>query len=358
MEILRQALADIKPSNEEAKKLVREKWDGKVKPIGSLGTLEEVTIKIAGMTGKVENSIDKKAIVVMASDNGVVGEGVSSSPQIFTRLLAESMSRGQTGVATLGKFGNIDIKIIDIGLNGELNIPEVMNKKIANGTKSFLRGPAMTYDEAVRAIETGIEIGDEMFKEGYDILGTGELGIGNTTTSAAVLKVFADYDIEAISGKGAGLTNEQLQHKIQVILRGIEFNKPDKDDPIDVLAKVGGFDIGGMCGLYLSAAKNRKPIVVDGYISAAAALRAVKLAPAVRDFLIPSHLSDEPGAKYVMNELSLKPMVYMNMRLGEGTGCPFAFMIIEAALYTLENMGTFEDAQVDSKVLINIREDN
>jgi nicotinate-nucleotide--dimethylbenzimidazole phosphoribosyltransferase len=216
----------------------------------------------------------------------------------------------------------------------------------------------MTYEEAVKSIEIGIEVGNALYNEGYDILGTGELGIGNTSTSAAVLKVFADYDIDVISGKGAGLTDEQLKNKINVIMKGIEINKPNKKDPIDVLAKVGGFDIGGMCGLFLSAAKNRKPIIVDGYISSAAALIAAKLNPLVKDFILPSHLSNEPGAKYVLDELNLKPMVYLNMRLGEGTGCPFAFQIIEAALYTLENMGTFEDAQMDSNVLVNIREEN
>jgi len=358
LELLRQTIADIKPVNKESMERVREKWDRKVKPVGSLGTLEEVTIKLAGMTGRVQNSINKKAIVVMASDNGVVEEGVSSAPQIFTRLLAESMSRGKTGISALAKFGNVDVKIVDIGLNGELDIPGVLNRKIANGTNNFAKGPAMTYEEAVKSIEIGIEVGNTLYHEGYDILGTGELGIGNTSTSAAVLKVFANYDIDVISGKGAGLTDEQLKNKINVIMKGIEINKPNKKDPIDVLAKVGGFDIGGMCGLFLSAAKNRKPIIVDGYISSAAALIAAKLNPLVKDFILPSHLSNEPGAKYVLDELNLKPMVYLNMRLGEGTGCPFAFQIIEAALYTLENMGTFEDAQMDSNVLVNIREEN
>lgn len=357
MDILRQTLEAIEPSNKETIKIVRAKWDGLVKPIGSLGTLEEVAIKIAGITGNVKNSIDKKAIAVMASDNGVVDEGVASAPQVFTRVLTEAMANNICGVSTLAKFTNTDITIVDIGLKGELNNPKVLNRKIANGTKNFTKEPAMTYEEAIKSIEIGIEIGDQLCRAGYDILGTGELGIGNTTTSAAVLRVFADLDLDSISGKGAGLTNEQLDHKKEVILKGIELNKPNKEDPIDVLAKVGGFDIGGMCGLYLSAAKNRKPIIIDGYISSVAALCAVKLNPLVKDFLISSHLSGEPGAKYVLNELGLKPMLDMGMRLGEGSGVPLAYQIIEAALYTQENMGTFEEASINSTVLVNIREE-
>lgn len=357
MKLLKDTLNAITPTNEEAKRLAREKWDGLVKPIGSLGTLEEVTIKIAGMTGRIKNTIGKRAIVVMSSDNGVVDEGVSAAPQIFTRILTESMARDITGVSILAKHTNTDIKIVDIGLNGELINPKVINKKIANGTKNFTKEPAMSYEEAIKSIEVGIGMGDKLFEEGYDILGTGELGMGNTTTSAAILSVITGLDIDVTCGKGAGLTEEQYENKKKVIAKGIEINKPNKEDPIDVIAKVGGFDIGGMCGLFLSAAKNRKPIVIDGFISSAAALCAVKLNPIVADYIIPSHLSNEPGAKYMMDILKLKPMLNMGMRLGEGSGCPLAFQVIEAGLYTLENMGTFEEAQINSTVLVNIRED-
>ena len=356
MDILKQTLREIRPSDANAMKLARDKWDGLVKPIGSLGTLEEVSIKISGITGKIENNINKKAIAVMASDNGVVEEGVASAPQVFTRVLAESMANGLTGVSALAKYTNTYIRIVDIGLKGELNNPKILNRKIADGTKNFTKGPAMTYEEAVKSIEIGIEVGDQLFSEGYDILGTGELGIGNTTTSAAVFKALADVDVDSISGKGAGLTEDQLNHKKSIILKGIDFNKPNKEDPIDIISKVGGFDIGGMCGLFLSAAKNRKPVVIDGYISSVAALCAVRLNELVKDFLISSHLSYEPGAKFVLNELGLKPMLDMGMRLGEGSGCPLAFQIIDSAFYVLENMGTFEEASLNSSVLVNIRE--
>lgn len=355
MSLLKSTLNEITGANKEIMKETRDKWDGLVKPIGALGSLEEITIKISGMTGKVKNIIDKKAIVVMSADNGVVEEGVSSCPQNFTMLLTDSMLKGITGVATLGKFTNTDIITVDIGLMEDMNHEDLINKKIAYGTKNFTKEAAMTYEEAIKSIEVGIEIGNKLYNEGYDILGTGELGIGNTTTAAAVLSVLADFDVEITCGKGAGLTEEQYKGKKECILKGIELNRPNKEDVIDVLSKVGGFDIGGMCGLYLSAAKNKKPIVIDGFISSAAALCAVKLNPLVLDYLIASHLSEEPGAKHMMEQLKLKPMLSVGMRLGEGSGCPLAFQIIEAGLFTLENMGTFEEASISSETFIDIR---
>lgn len=357
MELLKSTLASIKPADSKAKEDAKEKWDGLVKPLGSLGTLEELAIKIAGITGKVENKINKKVIVVMASDNGVFEENITCTPQIITTLLTEGMVQGITGVAALAKFANADLVTVDIGLNSDYGHEKVINKKIAYGTKNFTKGPAMTYEEAIKSIEVGIEIGDKLFSEGYDAVGTGELGMGNTTTSAAVLSVFSGLDVSITCGKGAGVTEEQYNNKKNTVLKGIEVNKPNKEDPIDVLAKVGGFDIGGMCGLFLSGAKNKIPVVIDGFISSAAALIAVKLNPDVKDYLIPSHLSDEPGARYMLDQLELNPMLNMKMRLGEGSGCPLAFQIVDAALYTQKNMGTFQQATIDSSVLVDIRED-
>ncbi|WP_409228550.1 nicotinate-nucleotide--dimethylbenzimidazole phosphoribosyltransferase [Gudongella sp. SC589] len=357
MNLLKETLDVIKPADRKAMERTRNKWDGLVKPIGSLGLMEEVTIKLSGITGKVDNKLDRKVIVVMCSDNGVLEEGVSAAPQVFTQLLAESMTKGITGVATMAKFVGSDLVTVDLGMNGQVDIPGVMDKKIANGTRNLAVESAMTHDEAIRSIETGIEVGDELFQKGYDILGTGELGMGNTTTSAAMLSVLGDLDVAITCGKGAGLTEDQYLHKMNVIKRGIEVNKPDKDDPIDVLAKVGGFDIGGMCGLFLSAAKNRKPVVMDGFISSAAALCAIKLNPNVRDYIIPSHLSQEPGSVAMMKVLDMSPMVTMKMRLGEGSGCPLAFQILDTALFTLENMGTFKEASINSEVLVDMREE-
>lgn len=357
MELLKNTLNQITKLNEERMKEAQAKWDSLVKPMGSLGALEDITIRIAGMTGEIINPLDKKAIVVMCSDNGVVEEGVSSAPQVFTKVLAENMATGATGVATLGKHTNTDIITVDVGIIGEISDNSIVNKKISHGTKNFTKGPAMSYEESVRSIEIGIEMGDKLFNDGYNILGTGEVGIGNTTTSAAVLSAISGLDVDITCGKGAGLTNEQHNNKKDIIRRGIEVNKPNKEDPIDVIAKVGGYDIGGMCGLFLSAAKNKKPIVIDGFISSTAALCAIKLNPLVSEYIIPSHLSAEPGARYVLDELKLKPILNLGMRLGEGSGCPLAFQIIEAGMYTLENMGTFEEVSLSSSSLVDIREE-
>lgn len=359
MELLKETLESIKPVDEKTKEKCKSKWDSLLKPLGSLGTLEEVAIKIAGMTGKEVNKMEKRAVVVMSADNGVTEEGVSASPTIFTTLLTEGMVKGITGVATLAKFTNADIITVDIGMDSDFTHENLINRKIAYGTKNFCKEPAMTYEEAVKSIEIGIEIGDKLYKEeDYDILGTGELGMGNTTTSAAVLSVLSNLDVELCCGVGGGATKEQMEAKVNAIKKGIQLHKPDKEDPVDVLAKVGGFDIGGMCGLFLSAAKNRKPIVVDGFISSAAALCATRLNPLVKDYIIPSHLSAEAGAKYMFEELELDPMVSLNMRLGEGSGCPLAFQIIDIALFTQENMGTLEEATIDSAVLLDMREEN
>ena len=356
MNLFKSTLKEISQPNMLIMEETQGIWDGFLKPMGALGSLEDISVKISGMTGQVRNKIDKKAIVVMAGDNGVVEEGVSAVPANFTVLLAASMLKGITGLSALGKFAKSDIITVDIGLFEDIEDERIINKKISYGTKNFTKGPAMTYEEAIRAIEVGIEVGDKLHKEGYDILGTGELGIGNTTTAAAVLSGLTGLDVDITCGKGAGLTEEQYAGKKATIVRGINLNKPNKDDPIDVIAKLGGFDIAGMCGLYLSAAKNKKPIVIDGFISSAAALCAVRIEPLAINYMIASHLSDEPGAKYLMKELGLKPMLHMGMRLGEGTGCPLAFGIIEAALYTLDNMGTYEEGSMSSETLIDIRE--
>ncbi|NLZ50019.1 MAG: nicotinate-nucleotide--dimethylbenzimidazole phosphoribosyltransferase [Clostridiales bacterium] len=356
MDLLRETLSKITESDKKVKEEVRRKWDGLLKPIGSLGALEEIIIKICGMTGKIVNKFDKKAIAVMCSDNGVVDEGVSSAPQIFTKILAESMQKGLTGVATLGKYTGTDILTVDLGIKGKVDNPQVIDRKIADGTKNFTKGPAMTYEEAVKSIEIGIEVADEIFSKGYDILGTGEVGIGNTSTAVAVLSSLSSLEVDLICGKGVGLTEEQHSLKKEIIKKAIAINKPNKDNPIDVISKVGGFDIGGMCGLCLSAAKNKKPVVIDGFISSVAALCATKLNPYVKEYIIPSHLSAEPGAKYVFDELGLKPILNLEMRLGEGSGCPLTFKIIETAEYLFENMGTHDDVSMSTSYLIDIRE--
>lgn len=355
MSLLEKTLESIKPMDSTAFKEAVQRLDNLAKPIGSLGKLEEIAAKLSGITGRIHNKLDKKSIIVMCADNGVTEEGVSACPQSITSLLAKNMARGIMGVNVLAAHANSEVKIIDIGINDDFNIPAIVDRKLMPGTNNMVKGPAMTREQAIRAIEIGIEVVDELVSKGYNLLGTGELGIGNTATSAAVLSVLSEIDSDIVVGKGAGLTEEQFDAKKKTIKKAIEVNNPDKGDVIDVIAKVGGLDIAGLCGCFLGAAKNRVPIVIDGFISSAAALCSYKLNPLTRDFMFPSHLSAEYGAKIMMKELGLEPMLNMDMRLGEGSGCPLAFNIIEASLEIMDKMGTFNDALIVNDFLVDMR---
>ncbi|MDO6355305.1 nicotinate-nucleotide--dimethylbenzimidazole phosphoribosyltransferase [Caloramator sp. CAR-1] len=356
MKLLKTTLDNIKPLDKDAVEMAWKHIDNLTKPIGSLGILEEIGARFAGITGKLHNKVKKKNIVIMAADNGVVEEGVSCAPKFITKVVTENFTRGITGVCVLAKQAGADLTIVDIGVDADFNNPKILNKKIAYGTKNIAKEAAMSYEDAIRAVEVGIEVVDKLVMDGVDLLGTGEMGIGNTTTSAAVLCALSGLSPDIVVGKGAGLTDEQHKNKINVVKKALETNKPDRNDPIDVISKVGGFDIAGLTGCFLAAAKNRVPIVIDGFISSAAALCAVRLNPLVKDYIFPSHLSAEPGAVYMMKELGLEPMINLKMRLGEGSGCPLAFMIIEAALAIVNEMGTFEEANIVNDFLIDIRE--
>jgi len=355
MKLLKETIEHITEKDYEAERAAIEKIDNLAKPIGSLGTLEKIASKMAGITGKTSNKISKRNIIVMCADNGVVDEGVSAAPKSITAILTENLTTNSTGVTALSEFTGTDITVVDIGVDAVFNNPLIINKKIDMGTKNIAKGPAMTYEQAVSAIEAGIEIVDNLSTKGYDIFGTGEMGIGNTTTSAAVLCVLSGLSADLTAGKGAGLTEEQFQNKKRIIEKAIEINSPDSKDPVDVIAKVGGFDIAGLCGCFLGAAKNKKPIVIDGFISSAAALCAVRLNEKVRDYLIPSHLSDEPGSIYMMKEIGVEPMLNLHMRLGEGSGCPLAFQIIDSALYVMNRMPSFAEASINDSCLVDIR---
>ncbi|MBX4264131.1 nicotinate-nucleotide--dimethylbenzimidazole phosphoribosyltransferase [Clostridium estertheticum] len=358
MGLLKETLQFIEPLNKEAMKKAWDRLDSLSKPIGSLGELENIIAKMAGITGNIHNKINKKNVVIMCSDNGVVEEDVSNCPKSVTATVTNNFTKKITGVYVLSKFSGSDITVVDVGIDADLNNPKVINKKIAYGTMNMMKGPAMTREQTIKAIEVGIETVDNLVLDGYDLFGTGEMGVGNTATSAAILSVFSGLEVEESVGKGSGITEEQFINKKRVIKKSIEVNNPDKNDVIDVISKVGGFDIAGLCGCFLAAAKNRVPIVIDGFIASAAALCAYKLNPLVIGYIFASHLSAEPGAAFIMKEIGLKPMLNLNMRLGEGSGCPLAFNIIEAALYTMDNMGTFEDAKLDSKKYIDIRENS
>lgn len=347
---------NIEGVNEKAKETARERMNILAKPLGSLGKLEELAIKLSGITGKVKNRIDKKCIIILSSDNGVVEEGVASSPQYVTLAQTINFSKGLTGVAVLAKENSTDLIVVDIGVNCDGEIPGAINKKIRKGTYNIAKGEAMSYEEALKAIYIGIDLVRDVKEKGYDILGVGEMGIGNTTTSSAVLASLVDCEIDEVVGKGAGLTDEAFILKKEVVKKAIEINKPNREDPIDVIAKVGGFDLAGMVGVYLGAAYYKLPIVIDGFISVVAALVATKLCSKVKDYLIPSHVSKEIGYSIAINNIGLEPMLNLDMRLGEGSGCPIAFSIVNYACAIMNNMATFHEAEIDPSYLSKIKD--
>lgn len=322
------------------------------KPPGSLGRLEEISIQLAGITGRVHNALNKKQLLVFAADNGVVAEGVSSAPQSVTKQQIINLMRGKTGAAVLAKHFGCGLTVCDVGVNADIYESTVLNRKIAYGTQNICTGPAMTREQTLQAILTGAEIARTV---DADVIGAGEMGIGNTTTSSAVLAVLLGTDVEAVTGRGGGITEESFRKKKAVIRTAIEVNRPDRDDVVGVLSKVGGFDLAAMCGAFLGAAAARRPAVIDGLISAAAALCAVRLCPNVRGYLVPSHASFEIGYRLAMEAMDLRPLFDLGMRLGEGSGCPLAFQVLDAACAVINDMATFDEAGINDDYLDEIR---
>ena len=350
---LKAYLDSIQPLDEAAMAKARERQAQLAKPPGSLGRLEDLSIQLAGITGKVHNKIEKKHLLVFSADNGVVAEGVSSAPQSVTLMQTINLTRHKTGASTLCKHFGCEITVCDVGVNADIKEPKVLNKKIAYGTQNIVKGPAMSREQAMQAIMTGIELAQNT---DADVIGIGEMGIGNTTTSSAVLSVLLDADVEAVTGRGGGITDASFLKKKQVIKDAITINNPDKNDVVDVLAKVGGFDIAAMCGAFLGCAAKRTPVVIDGFISAVAALCAYKLCPNAVQYFIPSHASYEIGYKLAMDAMNLQPLFLLGMRLGEGSGCPLAFEILDAACAIINDMATFDQAGIDDGYLDKIRE--
>lgn len=322
------------------------------KPPGSLGRLEEISIQLAGITGRVHNALNKKQLLVFAADNGVVAEGVSSAPQSVTKQQTINLMRGKTGAAVLAKHFGCGLTVCDVGVNADIYESTILNRKIAYGTQNICTGPAMTREQTLQAILTGAEIARTV---DADVIGVGEMGIGNTTTSSAVLAVLLGADVEAVTGRGGGITEESFRKKKAVIRTAIEVNRPDRDDVVGVLSKVGGFDLAAMCGAFLGAAAARRPAVIDGLISAAAALCAVRLCPNVRGYLVPSHASFEIGYRLAMEAMDLRPLFDLGMRLGEGSGCPLAFQVLDAACAVINDMATFDEAGINDDYLDEIR---
>ncbi len=341
----------IKPLDEEAMGKARLRQDHLTKPRGSLGRLEELSVKIAGITGKVMFRIEQKAIVTMAGDHGVIAEGVSAYPQEVTAQMVYNFLRGGAGINVLARHIGARVVVVDMGVAANLEPhPSLVSKKIAFGTRNMAKEPAMSREQALRAIEGGIEVINEEVAKGLDIVGVGDMGIGNTTPSSAICAVITGEPVARVAGKGTGISDEQLASKVKVIETALALNKPDSEDAIDVLSKVGGFEIGGIVGVILGAAAQRIPIVTDGFISGAAALIATRLCSKVKDYLIAAHVSAEIGHKVMLDYLGLKPLLSLEMRLGEGTGAALAMFIVEAAAKTLAEMATFADADVSEKL--------
>jgi nicotinate-nucleotide--dimethylbenzimidazole phosphoribosyltransferase len=353
---LKEIITKVPPLDTEAMDRAKKRQAELAKPPGSLGRLEDISVQLAGITGRLINSIKKTRLIVLAADNGVVAEGVSSAPQSVTLAQTINLTRGITGASALARYFGDEVVVADVGVNAHIRCPEVLDRKIALGTKNIAVEPAMTREMAVRAVLTGIELAQDAKRDGVDIVGVGEMGIGNTTTSSAVLSVLLNLPAEETTGRGGGINDESFNKKKNVINQAIKLHKPDKNDVLDVLSKVGGLDIAAMTGVFIGAAYCSLPVVADGLISIVAALCASRLSPNAKGYIIPSHLSYEKGYAAAANELGLEPYLQLDMRLGEGSGCPLAFRIVEAACAVMGGMGTFADAEINDDYLKEIRE--
>ena len=347
-------IEDIMPLNSKMASQMETYLDGLTKPVGALGRLEQLMIQLAGSQETLEVKTNPKVTVIMCADNGVCDEGVSSCPQDVTATVTYNFTRGITAMNKLSEFAGAAMHIVDIGVKEDFNHPLIHQCKVSYGTKNMTKEPAMTYEEALVGIEVGIKETESLIKKGYEIFGTGEMGIGNTTTSAAVTAVLLEVEVPRVTGKGSGALDTVYHSKIQAIEEAVRVNKPNSKDPIDVLAKVGGLDLAGLVGVYIAAARNRKLIVIDGFISATAALIAYKLCPLTKEYMIASHLSKEAGMQLILESIGLEAHFNLEMRLGEGSGCPILFNLIDMAKHTLLGMGTFEDAGVDKSNYMHI----
>ncbi len=348
-----QLLSRIRPLDEEAMDRARKRQAELAKPPGSLGRLEDLSVRLAGITGQVCSRTDRKELLVFAADNGVVAEGVSSAPQSVTASQTVNLTRGKTGAAVLCRRFGVKLTVCDVGVNADLHCPAVLDRKIVYGTRNLAVEPAMTRAETEKAILTGAELA---MAADAQVLGIGEMGIGNTTTSSAVLASLLGVPVETVTGRGGGVTDESFRRKKDVIRAALALHRPNPADPVDVLSKVGGLDLAAMCGGFLGSAAARRPVVIDGFISAVAALCAVRLCPAAGGYLIPSHASFEIGYRLAMEALGLEPMLLLGMRLGEGSGCPLAMMVLDGACAVMNDMADFSQAGINDDYLDEIRQ--
>lgn len=352
MDLLNNTLSKIKPVNQEFYATAQKHLDNLTKPPGSLGKLEEFAKRLVAITENTSPLIEKKVIFTFAGDHGITEEGVSAYPKEVTPQMVFNIIRGGAGINVLARHAGADVLVIDIGVDFDFGeIEGLVKMKVVKGTMNFAKGPAMTREEAVKCIETGLELANGYARKGYRMFGTGDMGIGNTTPSSAIAAVLTGKPVSSVTGKGTGITDDSLKRKIAAIKQGIEINRPDKDDAIDVLSKVGGAEIGGIAGIVLSGAANRIPVVIDGFVSTAGALIAYCIEPKVKDYIFAAHNSVEAGHKVMLDKIGLKPVLDLDLRLGEGTGAALAMLIIEAGIRIYKEMATFGEAGVSDEII-------
>lgn len=345
---MRDLLNTITPPDEVARAEARRRWNDCAKPLGSLGLLETALEDIAALTGSADIRLDRRAVLVLCADNGVVTQGVTQSPSSVTGLVAKQLAARRTSVCRMAQAARCQVVPVDVGILDFQEMPGVLSRRIGNGTGDISQGPAMTRRQAEQALHTGMELVREQQALGVDLLATGEMGIGNTTTSSAVACVLLGRPAEEMTGRGAGLSDQGLQKKTAAIRRALEVNRPDPSDPLDILQKVGGFDIAAMCGVFLGGALYRVPVLIDGLISAVAALCALRLCPAAGKAMLASHVSAEPAGGLVLEALGKQPLITAGMRLGEGTGAVAAMPLLDLALAVYRESYTFEEGGIEA----------
>lgn len=347
MDSIKATLERIKPVSGELLQQAQDRLDNKTKPPGSLGRLEEFARRVAAISGTEEPDFSKKVIFTFAGDHGIVEEGVSLYPKEVTPQMVFNFLAGGAGVNVLARHSGAEVRVVDVGVDYDFgDTPGMLHRKVARGTRNFARGPAMTRDEMLAAMQVGIDLADQSRVEGVALVGTGEMGIGNTSPSSAMIAVISGIPVRKLTHRGTGINDAALEHKIRVIEQGLALNRPDPKDPLDVLAKVGGLEIAAIAGLVLGCAANSVPVVVDGFISTAGALIASELHPNVRDYIFAAHESVEIGHRFMMERIGVRPILDLDFRLGEGTGAALAMGLIEAGVKIMKEMATFEQAGV------------
>jgi nicotinate-nucleotide--dimethylbenzimidazole phosphoribosyltransferase len=341
-------VTSVTPLDAAAMELARSRQQQLTKPAGSLGRLEDIAIQAAGITGQPLSNVKQKAVIIMAGDHGVTREGVSAYPSAVTPQMVNNFLRGGAAINALAHYIGAEVIVVDVGVAADLSHPNLLSRKVAFGTADMVLEPAMTRAQMLEAIQVGIDVLDAQVDRGIDLVATGDMGIGNTTASSAIAAVLLQVPVAVVTGRGTGIDDVQLAHKIQVIEKAIERNVPNPQDPLDVLMKVGGLEIAGLVGVIIAAASRRIPVVIDGFISGAAALIATELNQLIGSYLLAGHASVEQGHRLILERLGLSPLLDLKLRLGEGTGAVLAMSIIEAALHTHSEMATFTEAGVST----------